>query len=109
MSFAEDRATLLALLGGIEGVNALPTPSGVPAQSQAWPLLGPIDLSSYGQATWRAVFVSGGDGQTAERWLDANLSAVLAALRPFMYVDSVTPVDLGNNYIGVEFAGRREL
>lgn len=109
MSFEDDRVALVGLLGAVPGINALDGPSPVAAQGQAWPLLGQIDLSSYGAATWRVVFVSGGDGPTAARWLDANLAAVLTALRPFMYVDSATPVDLGNNYLGVEFAGRREL
>lgn len=107
--FTQDRADLLALLGGIAGVTAVPYPAGIPAQGQAWPLLGPIDLSSYGVATWHAVFVAGGDGRTGERWLDANLITVLDALRPWMYVDTVTPVDLGNNVVGVDFAGRREI
>lgn len=107
--FSADRADLVALLAGIDGVTALQYPSGTPAQGQAWPLLGEIDMSSYGVATWHVVFVAGGDGRTAERWLDANLVAVLDALRPFMYVDTVTPVDLGNNVVGVQFAGRREI
>jgi hypothetical protein len=107
--FAGDRAELVALLGTIPGVVALPYPNGVPARGQAWPLLGTIDLSSYGEANWHVVFVAGGDGRTAERWLDDNLSMIRDALRPYMYVDTVTPVDLGNNVTGVEFAGRREI
>jgi hypothetical protein len=107
--FAGDRAELVALLATIPGVVALPYPNGVPARGQAWPLLGSIDLSSYGEANWHVVFVAGGDGRTAERWLDDNLSMICDALRPFMYVDTVSPVDLGNNVVGVEFAGRKEI
>ena len=107
--FAGDRDELVQLLGGISGVTALPYPAGIPAQGQAWPVLGPLDLTGYGEATWHVVFVAGGDGRTAERWLDANLTTVLDALRPWMHVDTVSPVDLGNNVAGVAFAGRKEL
>lgn len=107
--FATDRQALVDVLATIPGVNAMRYPSGIPAPGQAWPLLGAIDLGRYGEATWHAVFVAGGDGPSAERWLDDNLQVILTALRPFMYVDTVTPVDLGNNVAGVMFAGRKEI
>ncbi len=111
MSLADTRTALRDALATVDGVNALLRPPTTIANGQAWPQFDGATLSGvpYGIAGWTVWAVAGSTQTAAETWLDEHAEDVLAALRPVLAVDTVTPVAIGDTgLIGVQFAGRKE-
>jgi hypothetical protein len=108
IDLTSDREEIVEFLAAVPALNPMVWPPSVQAQGQAWPLLGRVETAGYGygSVTWRVIVLAGADARTAEQFTDANLGLIVEALRPFMYVDTITPVALPE-WAALEFAGRK--
>lgn len=96
MSLQGVRAAFAAALSDVAGVTGYEYRPAVPAEGDAWPLLGQLARGpglSF-DATWRVLVALPADEEAASLWTDMHLEQLVDALDPVAFVTAVTPVAL---------------
>lgn len=117
MSLEQDREALVGALAGTPGITATSAyaPSS-PRSGSVWAVLRSVQKDAVGfglTAEWSVIIAVPQNPREADTFMDAGLTAWIAALRPQMSVTEATPVTVqigtGNTTIpAISIAGRRE-
>lgn len=97
MGLEGDRATLAAVLSGVDDVNGYPYRIGTPKAGDAWPLVESLDnqLAGAFEVTWRVMVVLPPDERAASEWFDAHHEPIAdALLEAFGVVDRIQPATI---------------
>lgn len=115
MSLSTDRAALALAVSTVAEIEGYELPPKVIRVGDAWPQLGPISRGDDGYllVEWQVVVVlSAEPAQLVER-MDALADQLVEAMRPVLFVESITPVAVptsaGSDLVAVEIRGRKEL
>jgi hypothetical protein len=100
MSLVGKRAEFKAALDGVPDVKGFTAEPSTPKTGNAWPVWGGgerDDESGLLGHTWSVGVVTPQDISAADAWIDGHLDAIVAALSPVAYVESVAPAQFGTD------------
>jgi hypothetical protein len=115
MSLLSTRQAFATALSTVTGVTGFVDPPSIMSPGGAWPLLASMDAAGPAGlfvSNWRVLVVTGSTPENALTFLDTNLAAIVDALAPIAYIQTVTPVtipmDSAGPLYGVELTTVRE-
>lgn len=113
MSNADTRQAIADALSTVTGVTGYPANPGTPTVGDGWPQWrGGVPHAGALENTWNVLIVLPQDDETsADSFADSHGEALLEALRPHLFVDSIAPAEIpsgGGNLYALLITGRSE-
>lgn len=97
MSNAQTRQAIADALSTVDGIKGYPAKPSALNEGDAWPQWrGGVPHAGAVENTWAVLVVlPQADDITADTYADAKGEALLEALRPVLFIDSLAPASLG--------------